>query len=208
MCQYSRRCNIPTWQGFPVLVVGTTDRNKSFHPIGIAVCENEKTDDFSFMFKAIQIGLEKIQQQQLTPKALVADASKAIKNGFQKIFIDNYADITCWFHMKKAIKDHITIITDEDLAAELEDDINALHLANSTELFKTAVNLFKKKYKSKQEKNKQLDEFLAYFDKYWLAQFPGWYLGISEDAPTTNNALESTNRTIKDGATYRELMPL
>lgn len=35
-----------TWQGYPVFQIGTTDMHRSFHPFGIAVCTNEKTDDF------------------------------------------------------------------------------------------------------------------------------------------------------------------
>ncbi|CAF2821308.1 unnamed protein product [Rotaria sp. Silwood2] len=40
------------WQGFPVLVIGTTDFNKAFHPFGLAICSNEKTKDFEFIFKS------------------------------------------------------------------------------------------------------------------------------------------------------------
>jgi hypothetical protein len=42
------------WQGFPVLIVGTTDLDRHFHPFGIAVCSNEKTQDFLFVFRALQ----------------------------------------------------------------------------------------------------------------------------------------------------------
>mgnify|MGYP002790673476 FL=1 len=42
-----------TWQGFPILVCGTTDSNRKFHPFGITVCTNEKTEDFKFMFRSL-----------------------------------------------------------------------------------------------------------------------------------------------------------
>jgi hypothetical protein len=29
------------WQGYPVLIVGSTDQAKRFHPLGLAVCMNE-----------------------------------------------------------------------------------------------------------------------------------------------------------------------
>ena len=38
------------WQGFPVLVIGTSDRDKVFHIIAVAVCSNERTADFEFLF--------------------------------------------------------------------------------------------------------------------------------------------------------------
>ena len=30
------------WHGFPVLIVGTTDMKKVFHPFGLDICSNEK----------------------------------------------------------------------------------------------------------------------------------------------------------------------
>ncbi len=30
------------WQGFPCLIIGTTDMIRQFHPYGFAVCSNEK----------------------------------------------------------------------------------------------------------------------------------------------------------------------
>ncbi|CAF1030694.1 unnamed protein product [Didymodactylos carnosus] len=74
------------WQGFPVLVIGTTDRNKAFHPLGLAVCSNEKKSDFQFIFNAVQMGMQKIGKNLLKPEALVCDAAPAIKNGFTKVF--------------------------------------------------------------------------------------------------------------------------
>ncbi|CAF3230216.1 unnamed protein product [Rotaria sp. Silwood2] len=47
------------WQGFPVLIVSTTDLNKAFHSFGLAIYSDEKTKDFEFIFNCIQIGLKK-----------------------------------------------------------------------------------------------------------------------------------------------------
>ncbi|CAF4727599.1 unnamed protein product, partial [Rotaria sp. Silwood2] len=67
------------WQGFPVLIIGTTDLNKAFHPFGMTVCSNEKTKDFQFIFNSLQIGMQKIGKELLKPAALVSDAADAIK---------------------------------------------------------------------------------------------------------------------------------
>jgi hypothetical protein len=48
------------WQGFPVLVVGTTNRKREFYTFGVAVCTNEQTEDFIFLFNALRIGAEEI----------------------------------------------------------------------------------------------------------------------------------------------------
>ena len=42
------------WQGYPVLIIGTTDREKAFHPFGLAVSMNETEQDFSFIFESIK----------------------------------------------------------------------------------------------------------------------------------------------------------
>jgi hypothetical protein len=36
--------------GHPILIVGTTDKDKSFHPFGVALCCNEKEEAFKFIF--------------------------------------------------------------------------------------------------------------------------------------------------------------
>ncbi|RNA21679.1 hypothetical protein BpHYR1_049475 [Brachionus plicatilis] len=40
------------WQGFPVLMIGTTDRQRHFHPFGICISTNETGDDFRFLFES------------------------------------------------------------------------------------------------------------------------------------------------------------
>ena len=45
--------------------------------------------------------------------------------------------------------------------------------------------------------------FVIYFKKEWLDSHVGWYEGYSELTPSTNNALEATNRYIKDNGTFR-----
>ncbi|CAF4225836.1 unnamed protein product [Rotaria sordida] len=71
------------WQGFPGLVIGTTDLNKAFHPFGLAICSNEKkTKDFEFIFNSVQIGMQKINKALLQPTALILDAVDSIKDDF------------------------------------------------------------------------------------------------------------------------------
>ena len=48
------------WQGFPVLIVGTSDFDRKLHPFGLAVCSDEEQLDFQFIFKSISDSVEKI----------------------------------------------------------------------------------------------------------------------------------------------------
>ncbi|CAF4227083.1 unnamed protein product, partial [Rotaria sordida] len=45
---------------------------------------------------------------------------------------------------------------------------------------------------------------MNYFHNEWLKTNDGWYEGIQVYTPSTNNALEATNKTIKDDGTFRE----
>jgi hypothetical protein len=66
--------------------------------------------------------------------------------------------------------------------------------------------LFKSKWSAL--KNEATNEFLAYFKQEWIVQHPGWYEGYAPGVPSTNNALESTNGSIKKDCTIRKRLAL
>ncbi|CAF1299183.1 unnamed protein product, partial [Rotaria magnacalcarata] len=74
------------WQGFPVLIVGTTDLDRHFHLFGMAICSNETTQDFRFIFRALQEGMKKLNLEEIDPDSLIADGADAIRNAFQDVF--------------------------------------------------------------------------------------------------------------------------
>ena len=188
--------------GFPVLIVGTTDKNKTFHPFGVALCCNEKEEAFMFIFQSIKDSVRDIYQFDYEPTILVADASNAITNGFTSVFKDLLFRVMCWFHMKKAYEDHETYLAVESIHRDsIKQDIYVLQLSESTDIFNTAYKLFKKKWSN--EKNKAIDSFLNYFDNVWIEQHPGWYEGYAPGVPSTNNGLEATNEKVKSQATLR-----
>ena len=51
-------CADATWKllqhGYPVLIVETTDKNKAFHPYGVAICCNENENAYAFIFQSIK----------------------------------------------------------------------------------------------------------------------------------------------------------
>ena len=42
-----------TYQGYPLILVGTTDLCKEFHPFGIMLTKLEKPEDYAFMFACV-----------------------------------------------------------------------------------------------------------------------------------------------------------
>jgi hypothetical protein len=72
--------------GYPVLIVGNTDKAKHFHPFGIAMCCSEKDEACKFIFNAVKESVYEIYKVNYQPTILVADASDAITNGFKEVF--------------------------------------------------------------------------------------------------------------------------
>ena len=96
--------------GYPVLVVGTTDKDKKFHPFGVAMCCNETDDAFKFIFKSIKDCVQEIFQYDYQPTILVAEA---ITNGFTSVFSELFFRVMCWFHMRKAFTVLLTAQTNQ-----------------------------------------------------------------------------------------------
>jgi hypothetical protein len=194
------------WNDFPVLICGTSDKNKVFHPFGLSVCSSEKEHDYQFMFECLQVGLEATNQPKLPNNgsiALIADAADAITNGFKGVFAisADFLRVMCWFHVKKAVDNKLAMLAEKPLQDALLKDIDVLHLATSKEQFNVATKLFIEKYSSNQNVN--MKQFLKYFQNEWLVKHPGWYEGYLEGCPSTNNGLESINGTLKKESTFR-----
>ena len=72
-------------EDYPVLTIGTTDRDKRFHPLGLSVSMNEQQIDFRFMFQSLKEAAA-LSGIQYNPDSLVADDAGAITNGFSCVF--------------------------------------------------------------------------------------------------------------------------
>ncbi|XP_048481537.1 uncharacterized protein LOC125489545 [Plutella xylostella] len=187
------------WQGFPVFVVGSTDKNKRFHPFALGVATNEEKEDFKLLFDAIKINIFNLYSQNFKPEVLVCDAAKAIQNAFTEVFGKDVTVRMCWAHAKKKIQLHVEKYTKKTVHRELLADVDSLQAATDSETFELASKAFLKKWDN---------AFIQYFEEQWLTQNRSWYLGAHMGSPATNNALESHNRVIKDEYTLRERLPL
>ena len=88
-----------TYQGYPVLLVGTSDKNNVFHPFALAITKNEKTKDYEFIFRAVEMFSD-----DWKPRVLLADASEAITAAFQKVFGTPLVRIMCFLHMTQNVE--------------------------------------------------------------------------------------------------------
>lgn len=184
--------------GFPVIIIGSTDKNKSFHPLCIAITTYEKADDYRFVFYCLKIAVENELGLTFQPKILIADASEAITNGFSSIFNYEFTRVYCWAHVvRNIIKKMKELKINEEIRNEIMKDIHILQQSHNISNFKAASILFANKWG-------KYKNFIDYFMKYWVNSNFGWTAGTAPGYPVTNNALEAVNNTLKSFYTLRQ----
>ncbi|CAF0845906.1 unnamed protein product [Brachionus calyciflorus] len=157
-----------TFAGFPVLTGGNTDRAKSFHPFGIALCSCQTSNDFSFFFRSIEV--------------------------FKKEVFQIEKRVTCWAHVRRNIDDELKIF-DDKIKSDIFEDIYSIQELFREDFFTQACELFEKKWINK---NSNVDSFLKIFKKNYVLRNNGWSEGYCNGIPSSTNALESTHAKIKD----------
>jgi len=111
--------------------------------------------------------------------------------------------VMCWAYLSRNCVEYIEALVSKERKYDIIENIDQLQLSQSSEIFKRAVALFIKKWKSKNE-----NEFMAYMTKKWLSIHNSWYEGYNHFTPSTNNGLESDNRILKHEQTLRKQVSL
>ena len=79
-----------TWQGYPVLLAGTSDSARVFHPFLLAVTKVESTKDFEFIFRVLHNFVP-----EWSPNILLADGADAITQAFTLVFGEPKVRLIC-----------------------------------------------------------------------------------------------------------------
>ena len=74
------------YEGFPILMVGTVDMDREYHPYGIMITKTEDHGDYTFMCSRLKVLAEQIGPTDFNPTILLADAASAITNGCISVF--------------------------------------------------------------------------------------------------------------------------
>lgn len=190
------------WMGFPLIILGTIDRQKHFHPIIYACSSNETSNDYAFVFQSLKNGIEKYFPSALfKPKRLVADGADAIRNAFYSVFSDSAeVDVMCFAHVLRNIRSRP--FASKNNKPLIIDDIKKMQLAQNRNVFDMMAELFVKKWMDLEP------NFVNYFQKQWLGVHSNWFEGVADYTPSTNNAVESHNSVIKRKVTFRRRLPL
>ena len=188
------------WQGYPVLIVGTTDKQQKFHPLCLTVSTTEQKDDFQLLFKSMKDKIQSLFSSSFKPTILVADGAKSIQDAFTEEFEDTTVRM-CWAHAKRKMQSRIESDVQKSVQKQMLQDVDTLHSITDKDVFNTASDLFLQKYDDQ-------SKFVAYFKEQWLLQNQNWYLGAAAMSPSTNNALEAFTKAVKDSNTLRERLQL
>ena len=133
------------WQGFPVIVVGTTDARRSFVLGGLAICSGETVEDYQFAFDTIpdwRLNQKKnliLSCPSRNFRYSVTDCAPAIPAAASLVFGKDIIRLVCWYHVKKAIDKRIQEEFPEAARASVSLDVVALQLAPSEAAFKEGL---------------------------------------------------------------------
>lgn len=188
------------WLGFPLIVLGTVDRAKHFHPLIYACASHERTLDYEFIFSCVKNAIKTHINKDFEPETLIADGADAIHNAFCNIFESALLIVMCYAHViRNCRKRPFTCKNNKHLILE---DIRSMQLAPNRPTFDMMTKLFCKKWEHVES------DFVAYFKKEWLGAHCNWFEGAADYTPSTNNGLESHNATIKKKITLRRRLPM
>jgi len=145
------------WHGFPVIVCGTTDAQRQFHPYAVALVRNEQARSYEFVFESLLTAVPDFK-----PTVLQADSAGAITSGFQTSFRHDYTRLNCWAHAERNFEERLKRDqVPDDKKEKVLNDIRKLQLSLNEEEFQVGARLFCSKW----SRDKALREFVKYFRK-------------------------------------------
>ena len=87
MIQYEATYKL-IWSGYPVLLAGTSNCDRVFHPFLLVVTKGESKEDFEFIFRALL-------DPEWTPNILLVNGCDAITNALIFVFGEAQVCVSC-----------------------------------------------------------------------------------------------------------------
>lgn len=175
--------------GFPVIVVGISDLNRKFCCSAICIAQTEDSDTLSWILKKLLPNDKNVTT--VPSKNFIGDCAKQITSAVQEYGNDSLRTC-CWAHVNRLIDKSISKLL-SIFKEDATEGIYFLQSLTSRELFEKGMSLFLKKYDS----FRQTKSFCADFKTLYVDDNSTWYEAYDPHNPSTNNALERFNLTIK-----------
>eukprot|EP00644_Phytophthora_capsici_P003947 jgi/Phyca11/108692/e_gw1.15.210.1 len=194
-------------RGYPVVVVGVSDRSRGFHLVALYIVSQETHCIFVEVLQSLRRQYYYLSGRELSVRNVMADADRAQYNAICTVFSDcaGFQFLMCFFHVikniQKAIKGFPSVVS-----ASLIRDVYDLHFARSEMEF----NGLRDRFLLLWMQNPFLVGFAHYMRDQWLyGPFSKWqrYLTPSGFA-ATNNPSETFNALLKRDYTLRRRLKM
>ena len=202
-----------TWEGHPLLVIGTVMWDRRFVPTVFMLSGNEREQDYAAMEVAASQKLralaraDEMHLAELTP-VCCADSAAAIKNG-ERLANETLGRahedgnlLTCYAHMlrgtRKLAMKHLNggAKSKESMIGQIVAELRAVHLLPHG--FVNAFDFLMDAWKAKWGREAQT-LFVVKFEESWLGVNKRWSRAfVPVGLPGSSNQLERSNRTVKD----------
>ncbi|ETM51739.1 hypothetical protein F442_04722 [Phytophthora nicotianae P10297] len=178
---------------YPVLVVGISDKMRSFHLVAILIMPQQMQLHHARALTALRNVYLAVMHKPLVVRYVMLDADKAQRNGVDEVF---GRDCSIVYEKAKNLE--------ASLFAKILHDVHDLHFTTSDHEYEETKSRVLADWASWPE----LARFMAYFTETWLAsRFSQWQVYHSPSGiATTNNPVEQYNAVLKRDVTpHRKL---
>lgn len=181
-------------QGFPVIVIGFSDLENTFHLSGLGLVSGKGAADYQFMFESLRNGVVEVTDDEMQPDAVVADSAASISKAVKDTFDGAVTRIHCWAHVMMNVEKQ-SFKTPAN-KSEFKDDVRSLQMSSDQQKFENGCKLLEKKWAKREA------EVMKWFKGSYISKNNTWYSGALERTPKTNNVTEAFNRGLKKFQTY------
>lgn len=195
------------YRGYPVLVVGISDRSRRFHLVALYIVSGETQEIIQPMLMALRRLYCWLTGRDLVVRYAMADADKAQYNALNVVFGDNpqFQSLMCFFHVMekvyKAIKQFPSFVS-----SNITHDLYDLHFTRTHLDFTRMRDALLRKWMNVP----MLVDFAQYMSGQWLSgHFSGWQLYSTPSGfASTNNPVETFNAILKRDYTLRRRLKM
>lgn len=192
--------------GYPLITTVTQDGEHSIFPTSFSIVSSESEATYTFCLNALKKSYFKLFKKKMPFKYIMSDAANYIFNATQKNCENMKEHLVCFFHLKQAIKKNFA-----EKKVHKKDRKAILNCVDDMQGSITQVQ-FDKYYELFKNEYFQYQEFLDYFDTYWVSQqskTTKWrFFDMEPGIFLTNNICESLNSSLKRDYMNRERKPL
>ncbi|KAG6608822.1 uncharacterized protein IUM83_14815 [Phytophthora cinnamomi] len=191
-----------TQVGYPVVVVGISDRARRFHLVAIFIVSQQQQQNFAEILGMLAHTYMSVTGKPLRVRYVMGDADAAQWSAVNDVFGEecNYMFLMCYFHVAKKVFEKTRSLPPA-MAASVMEAIHKMHFAASESAYLKVLVEAQENW----SKLPELKRFSQYFSKVWLNQrFWRWQCFHTPSGfATTNNPCETYNAMIKRDVTLR-----